>query len=51
MKDLEKILNLKDYKIMSIEDVERDKKKIKIISIISEKNKKKFSICADTYLS
>lgn len=40
MKDLEKILNLKDYKIMSIEDVERDKKKIKIISIISEKNKK-----------
>lgn len=45
MKDLEKILNLKDYKIMSIEDVERDKKKIKIISIISKKNKQKCPIC------
>ena len=45
MKDLEKILNLKDYKIMSIEDVERDKKKIKIISIISKNNKQKCPIC------
>lgn len=45
MKDLEKLLNLKDYKIMSIEDVERDKKKVKIMSVINKKNKQKCPIC------
>lgn len=50
MKYLEKILNLQDYKIMSIEDIEIEKKKIKVISIIIKKNKQKCSICAEIYL-
>ncbi len=40
-----KDFKLKDYRIMSIEDVEGDKKKIKIILIISKKNKQKYIIC------
>ena len=45
MESLEQVLNLKDYKITSVNEVKEGNKLIKVISVISKNNKQMCPIC------
>ena len=45
MESLEQVLNLKNYKITSVNEVKEGNKLIKVISVISKNNKQRCPIC------
>ena len=47
MKEIEKLLNLKEYKILKIEERKEENKLKKIIYIESKKQKEKCPICGE----